>query len=819
VKYLRAIVLLAVGLSLLGAGFSQPAVAQAQTGQVSLRVTPAFDGYFKNGEWLAVWVEIENSGKNIEAQLSVQITSSATQATYALAVSLPSGARKRLPLYILPNNFSRELEVQLTGPDGLLVKQKITVRPQANLSFLVGLVARERGGLALLNGVSLPGQERPKVIVDVSLEDLPEQMQGFRSFDLVVFNDIDTSRLTLGQAAALADWVQQGGRLVIGGGSGAAVTLAGLPAALRPVSLTGQADLRAEDLKSLVDFAGGSAIGTSGSFVSSKIDPLENASLLAGDKNLPLLVESRYGSGQVDFVALNLSSAPFNSWPDTIKFWNQLLAPTGEYSQNLPADISQRQMYNMDVVGNLSNIPALDLPSIQWLGILLAVYILLVGPVNYVILRRLRRLQLAWVTIPALTLLFSAGTFGIGSLLHGSDVILNQIAIITPNGSGAAAVTNYLGLFSPSQRSYSLAVNTPGLLSPIIGNDGNSWGPAGPLTSGTNLTFIQGEQPRVSGLSIDQWSFQAFSEEERWDSFGGLSADLRIEEEKIAGTVRNDTGLPLTDAFVVVGSNFVRLGDLAAGAEKPVELDLTTQANNQMGMPLSYRLYDPSTRSISDDNRMMDIKRSLVSRLVDANGSKFSSMSSSLFPGRNLATRNGYLTATLFAWIDQVPPDVKVEGALVKKQVIGMLNQEVELKTGLANVVTVPAGMIPASMSQVPSNGGICGNGNVTGVTMQGGSAEFKYQLPAMNGYYFTELRLFLSQDGPQGAAPGIALYDWSRKSWIVVKDPVMGVNTVVQPAAFIDPNHFVRVQVTGNANLNGFCTYIDLGLKAEKVN
>ena len=50
-------------------------------------------------------------------------------------------------------------------------------------------------------------------------------------------------------------------------------------------------------------------------------------------------------------------------------------------------------------------------------------------------------MQLAWLTIPVLTLLFSGGAFGVGYLMRGTDVIMNQIALIAPNGSGSAAVT------------------------------------------------------------------------------------------------------------------------------------------------------------------------------------------------------------------------------------------------------------------------------------------------------------------------------------------------------------------------------------------
>ena len=244
---------------LAGAGFRSTRCGPAD--QISLTVTAAGDGYFKDGEWLAVWAEIENNGKDIEAQLSVQIAGSTSLSTYAAAVSLASGARKRVPLYILPfcNNFSRELEIQLISQDKLLAKAKITVHPQVNLTYLVGLVAGERGGLALLNGISLPGQSRPKTILDLALADIPERSEGLSSYDLLIFNDVDTFRLTQAQAEALAGWVYQGGQLVIGGGTGTAVTLSGLPTALLQVVLNGQGQVQAEDLSGLVTLADGSS--------------------------------------------------------------------------------------------------------------------------------------------------------------------------------------------------------------------------------------------------------------------------------------------------------------------------------------------------------------------------------------------------------------------------------------------------------------------------------------------------------------------------------------------------------------------------------
>ena len=48
----------------------------------------------------------------------------------------------------------------------------------------------------------------------------------------------------------------------------------------------------------------------------------------------------------------------------------------------------------------LQNLPVLALPSLNILAVLLGVYIVFVGPVNYLVLRRLKKLDWGWVTIP-----------------------------------------------------------------------------------------------------------------------------------------------------------------------------------------------------------------------------------------------------------------------------------------------------------------------------------------------------------------------------------------------------------------------------------
>ena len=235
---------------------------EAQDVGVSMDVEPAYEGNFKYGEWLPLWVTLENKGQGIDATIEVDIQSSGLDSTYAVSVSLPSNARKRVPLYILPNNFSKEVQVSLISAEKTLMSKRVSVTPRMNINYLVGVIAETRGALSLIESVR--PSERDVRLVDIDFELLPEKVEGLRSFDLIVINQVDTSRITPSQLEALKSWVYNGGRLVLGGGSGARLTTAGFPDSFLPVSPTEEVSL--VSLEGLSKFVGDEPILIPGPF-------------------------------------------------------------------------------------------------------------------------------------------------------------------------------------------------------------------------------------------------------------------------------------------------------------------------------------------------------------------------------------------------------------------------------------------------------------------------------------------------------------------------------------------------------------------------
>jgi hypothetical protein len=791
---------------------TQPVLAvEAQQSQPGLQMEAraAFDGHFKYGQWLPVWVELENDGSSVDAEVRVRVVGSWGRTTFAAPVSLPTGSRKRVPVYVLPNNYSRALKVDLVQGEKVLASQDIEVRSHINTDFLVGLLAPQRGAMSLISGASWAGTARDVVLFDLALADIPERAEGLSSLDCLVFNDVDTSTLSPDQQAALASWVRQGGRLVVGGGTGALHTVAGLPRPLLPLAPQGQLDLN--DVSALAGFAGNEPVRVPGPFVVAVGDVLEGQTLVAqGD--VALVRERRVGIGYADLVALDLSASPFDAWAGTAAFWSRLILSSATYPQGMPSDMSVRQMRSGQLSYALSNLPSLALPSVQGLALLLGVYIVLVGPVNYVVLRWRKRLHWAWITIPLITVLFSGGAFGLGYAMRGTDLIVNKIAIVALQPDGAAHVDTYMGLFSPSQQSYEVEIDRDALLSPL-NPDSQPFSSMGTSAVG-EAVFIQGQPARVRGLTVNQWSMQTFMSEDTWPDVGRVVADFYVEDQSVAGTVRNETDLDLRDVVVVLGNEFTRLGDLEAGQQVDVRLRVENGATKGLGPPLSYRLFEDEFRQSgpSGPPRSAQLKQSVLEGVFSA-GREFSSFSGW---GGNLSKAGGYSSVGLFllGWFDEAPPYVRVGNREPAEQTTALLYAPLAYRFRESGPIAVPPGLIPGLLTQMPREGGLCGEAGVAAVYIGRGDALFEFRLPEeLQDVEVEELVLAIGSDGGWTEPPETALYSWEAEGWVTLEDPIVGRNIIHDPAALVSHGGLVRVRLSSTGRQGG-CLFLDLGLE-----
>ena len=665
----------------------------------------------------------------------------------------------------------------------------------------------------MVPGIQLPGGRLP-VPIDISLDELPDRPKTLRSLDSLILNDIDTSSLSPDQVNTLISWVQQGGRLIIGGGAGAFQTTASLPSAILPLRPNDLAEL--EEIDNLAAFADTTPVRVPGPFVAATGE-IQDSQTLTEQDSIPLIQETRLGKGYITFVALDLASSPFDAWTGTTAFWETLITPGAAYPNWMPPDMSPRQMASNPIGNALSNIPSLDLPSANTIVVLLGIYILLVGPINYLILRWRKKLHWGWVTIPVITLVFSAMSFGLGYAKRGTDLIINKIAIIEAQPDGPAQVSSFMGLFSPANQAYEIEVAGENLLSPMS-NYYNPWMSSVPPTgANNNLTFVQGNPSVVRGLTVNQWSMQSFMTETTKDELKPIHADLYLNDQRLIGSITNDTGYLLKDVVLILKPNFMRLGDLDTG--ESAEVDLKLNPSDSFGASMSWRIFEnefnPSI--VGPPSREQEFKRLVLEAVLDQQnyyGTRFTPNDT-----RSATELSTEPDITLIGWMDHAPPEVRINGQIPHETATALYISHLAYQLPENGKITIPAGLIPGLVAEMPSSGGVCGVEN-TSIWFESGEAITEFILPPNLSDIKIENLLFLIQtDGGWGNPPEVAIYNWETAAWQPFEKTNLGLNIISDPAENISSDGLVRfrINVDNQEFRGGNCYYTGLGLEGNR--
>ncbi len=619
-----------------------PATPAAAADGPSMQAHALLQGHARAGAWFAIAVDVANNGPTVTGELRIA-GGLDSRTRFSTPVELATGSRKEYLLYALPLTFGGNMTVELVSADKVVAKALVAVALHDQSQLVVGVVAENPakvvGQLDLLPN---QGGVAP-VLVPLAPADLPERIQAWAPLDRLVWQDVDAASLTPGQVSSLRTWIAGGGRLVIVGGTAAADALTGFPDDLLPYRPTGVLDVDPDVLrpvlgtlpdgaKPLTALAGapgaGRALATSGDRV--------------------IAADMAYGSGGVTLLGFD----PTTSWiadGDTIDapLWRRLLPARSGGTVSLPDD--------QNIVSAVTNLPSLALPPLGGLLVLLVGYIVLVGPVNYLLLRWLDRREWAWITVLVLIAVFTVGAFGIGALIRGSDVILNEIAIVRgAPGTDAAVAQSYLGIFSPTRATYQLRVAGDALLAEPINGDIFNPGDGSVFNGGSGgLDVVQGDPSRVRDLAVGFGSLRTVRAEASAVA-PTVTADLHLEDGRIKGTITNTSARTLLAPAFVLGASTTRLKDLGPGASVPVDLSIGGSVNGASLSDAVVGPFDWNGGQVSDAQQRTIIRRAVIDQLSFDPVTGFSGV----LPGD---------AATLLAWGDDPVVQAQVEGAQVRR--------------------------------------------------------------------------------------------------------------------------------------------------------
>lgn len=589
-----ALIGLVGGLMALG-----PAVrlgAAAETVTMNARVL--LQGHARVGSWMPIEVHVENGGPAIVGELRL---SGGTQGStrYGVAIDQPTGSAKTWLLYAQPPAFGRSLTIDLVAGGTKVASADVAFLAHDASQLIVGVVAERPQGI--VSQLDLPPSPNGSaaVIVPLGPADLPDRVEGWSTLDRLVWQDVDSNLLSTEQLAAMRGWLAGGGRLVIAGGTAGIGIVSAFPDAILPYRPTATIDAPAAALTSLIGAAPDGAAD-----LPALAGELARGRPLATVGDRVVAADAIYGSGSVTILGIDPTTAWLAESKDVEALWRRLLPTRSSGGPVINGDDSQ-------IVSATQQLPALALPPIGGLLVLLGGYILLIGPLNYLVLKRLDRREWAWVTMPALIAVFAIAAYGYGAVLRGVDVIVNELSIVrgAPDASEGLAQV-YVGVFSPTRGTYQVEVPGGALLSSPISGDIFGTG------TGTTMDVLQGDPARVRDLAVGFGQARSLRGESP-TTVPRVSATLELKDGVLVGTVTNHSEVRLEKVAVVLGSSVDVLGDIEPGSSVKVSI---TPSTNQAGVPLSDRILGSTSfgelGGLTDDGQRQLIRASILNQLT-----------------------------------------------------------------------------------------------------------------------------------------------------------------------------------------------------------
>ena len=731
--------------------FTSPSAALAQEPlPISVEVEVGFDGKARIGNWTPVAVQIENQGRDFAGEVHV-LGMRDQSVRYVADIVLPRNSRKRLILYVPYLTATPRLYVELVSGGKVVASLETRVNLVGETDLFVGVVGQRTGAWNLLTTLDLPGKSREVVVAPIFPGSFPKRTEGLEAFDVIVLGDADVQALSSEMLDTLEGWVAGGGTLVLPGGTQEGANLRDLPEQLMPVVTAGLAEL--ENTSSLDRLGQEPFPATFPLRVS--VSRTVSGRVLAQEGQVPLAVLSRYGQGGSLFLAFDPAAQPLAGWAGTPQMLRELLfqslSPSLILSDQAQRGAPRGAMFRggYSSYNAVANLPALELPSINLLLGLIAGYIVLAGPVNYVVLRRLRRPGLMWVTIPVLVLLFSGSAYFLAVRAKGTDVQGSTVSVIQESDDTSwAQVRRMVVVVAPGQGDYRIVDSGKALAASWDGGGGRFGG--GGRSSGDIGVKIRNveERSELDLLRMGKWTMRSHLNYGVQRVEEALSHNLYIDGRRLKGTVTNESPTALNRVLLFTGGPVEDFGALGPGDTAIVDIPLVASAGGQPGWREQLGQVGSSSSGDPNERRRQSQLRHLAEEALE------------FF----YADSPGGLSHPIVAWTDEIPMgiaanEVKPTGPSLTLFVKPMTPR-------IQGSFSLPGGLFLGRVVNVEGQV----SGEVPGeVVLSSGSAiTFQFELPTVVGE-IERAALYVPFEGgslPKAQSVEVLAYHWEDDSW-----------------------------------------------------
>ena len=523
-----------------------------------------FGGMYRPGEWTPVVLDLHNPGDTRDLlvilcwastgqwQDAIPSAGSLTGRSgpfHHVRVSLPKESRKRLHAALPAPGPDLSLWAFVCRPDGTRLAHR----------ELAAAALKPHERMIAVAGARPPGLDLPQLkIAQVDPFTLPEDWRGYSSIDALVWSRADPNLFhSSAQLEALRKWISCGGRWIIDRSS-IDMLLQSPLADLVPVAPGPAREVR--DLETLGLLMGADLKGP---VPIMEVTPRRGTNL-AWHGELPLIVDALQDGGRVTFLAFDPNLDPFSEAETGASFWKWLLAWVPPRQETRPSSAVTTAVGSKDMLSLLASFPGVAVPELRRLFLFIFIFLAVAGPLDYLVLRRLRRLRLTWITFPSYIVILSVSIVVSGAGFMRNLVMQREIAVVDHYERSKVLRRRALeAILTPSDMKLSMEGALP------LTSDFLIRGPATSISDLSDLTIEWDRGMRCREWVIRRGATAMAQADDCFESPSRLTWTVEASDSpEVAIVVRNETGLELSRATLYTPDGLYSLGDLPAGERK-----------------------------------------------------------------------------------------------------------------------------------------------------------------------------------------------------------------------------------------------------------
>ncbi|NLM34953.1 MAG: hypothetical protein GX206_05885 [Clostridiales bacterium] len=542
-----------------------------ETYKVTVKKEVGFDDNYKVGYPTPISLTVKNEGKSIDGEVEIQVPSSLGKyMSYVKKLSLEEGAEKKIVIDVPVNQYRGKYKVVITSGKNKVYEGEVKFRnTNNNITQFIGILSDDYDSLTYINKMpSSNGMTTLTKNIKLTEENFPEDIFTLKAFNLLIINNYDTTKLNKKQYEVLKQWVADGGTLLIGTGANHKKTLG----AFKDNFIEGNVGESKQISTSLISEMGTN--GDSKTEVNIEITQLtiKGSTAVIQDKGEVLVQKIENGKGCIVIAAFDFGQSPFVGWNNNTNFAETLIMTTNPnivYMDNIDSKRQQGQFSDFhqlrSIFDSFVEIARANKPTFY---LILFIYVLVVAPLNYFILKKLDKRELMWVSVPLISVVFSVIIYitGFGSRL--SETTSNTFSIYSMDSKGVSSSFTYAGIYTPNKSRLKIETEDGDKIYPIVDeyyyidssssitnedleariiNDGNG-----------GIEFVNSSILQAKLLQIHNKSL----------NLGKIDANITIKNDDIEGLIINSTNLDLEDCYIITSNKYYELGTMNKGEIK-----------------------------------------------------------------------------------------------------------------------------------------------------------------------------------------------------------------------------------------------------------